>query len=180
MNTEPSKPYPNQPISPTLLPITYHPAREGDTGFIFEVFRSNYEHMLPYLPLEEDQLEAFLYQQFQAQSADYRTRFPGASHWLIRANRQLVGRIYIDRREAEIRILDITIHPRFRNQGIGTYVLIELIQESIERQKPIRIMIEHHNRSIQLFERLGFSIVENDGMFFVLEKQPDDNGDQPG
>jgi hypothetical protein len=52
--------------------------------------------------------------QFAAQQTHYQARFPQASQDVVLADGVLVGQLYVDRRETEIRILDIALLPLAR------------------------------------------------------------------
>jgi len=79
-----------------------------------------------------------------------------------------IGRIYIHRDTDRINILDVTILPKYRNTGIGTN-LIQTLAEAAQSGKSVRIYVETFNRSLGLFERFGFSKIEEAGVNYLLE-----------
>ena len=84
----------------------------------------------------------------------------------------MVGRLYVARLETEIRIVDITLHPRDRNRGIGSILLTNLCGEASGDGKLLRIYVESFNPSLRLFERLGFSRSEEQGIHVLMEYLP--------
>jgi ribosomal protein S18 acetylase RimI-like enzyme len=66
------------------------------------------------------------------------------------------GRLYVHPRANEIRIMDIALLPEFRGQGIGTFLLKQILAEGKEQQKPVTIHVENFNPAMRLYERLGF------------------------
>jgi ribosomal protein S18 acetylase RimI-like enzyme len=88
---------------------------------------------------------------------------------MILAEGQSVGRLYVDRRETEIRILDVTLLPESRGRGIGTLVIQELMKEAAQANKSMSIYVESFNRSLGLFQRLGFVKTEENGALWLME-----------
>ena len=83
-----------------------------------------------------------------------------------------VGRLYVDRREREIRILDITLLPEYRGAGLGTPLIQELLTEAEAAGKTLTIYVEFFGRSRRLFERLGFTPIEGDGYNALMAWRP--------
>lgn len=107
--------------------------------------------------------------QFQAQHQHYHREYPDAEYQIVTLRGVEVGRLYVHRREAEVRILDVAVLPEHRNQGIGTRLLQGLIAEAKITGKPVSVYVDNLGGAGRLFERLGFSARENDGIntFFV-------------
>ncbi|HEV3165935.1 MAG TPA: GNAT family N-acetyltransferase, partial [Isosphaeraceae bacterium] len=124
------------------------------------------------------QKRAFLDMQFRAQHQFYHERFSQASFQLILRDGHPIGRLYVDRREDEIRIIDIAILPEHRNAGIGGVLLRALLSEAGEVGKPVRIHVEHYNRAMTLYQRLGFVPISEQGVHILMEWSP--NGRSPG
>jgi N-acetylglutamate synthase-like GNAT family acetyltransferase len=110
--------------------------------------------------------------QFQAQQHHYLTRFPDASYQVILRDDTPVGRIYVHKREDHIQILDVSILPEHRNAGIGTALISDVLVKAARLSVPVRIYVESFNRSLRLFERLGFSKVDESSIHFLLEWRP--------
>lgn len=150
-------------------PVTLRPAAAEDDAFLLQVYASVRADELAQVPWSDAQREAFLRMQFDAQLLHYRTHNPEATHDIILRGASAVGRLYVARRAGEIRILDITILPEHRNRGAGTYLLKELIAEADRAGLPLTIYVESFNPSHRLFERLGFSKIEDDGILHLME-----------
>jgi ribosomal protein S18 acetylase RimI-like enzyme len=76
--------------------------------------------------------------------------------------------LYVDRRETEIRILDVTLLPQARGRGIGTQILLDLIKEAMQANKSVSIYVESFSRSMGLFQRLGFIKTEESGATWLM------------
>ena len=151
---------PTKPKAVDPKRVILRPACEDDYGFLREVYATTRLEELAQTGLDQDQQAAFIDMQFRAQHADYHHRFPDAAYSVIEAAGQPVGRLYVDRRADEVRILDITIMPTHRGRGIGARLLEELIDEVRETGKPLGIYLDNGCASIRLFERLGFKPIE--------------------
>jgi|ERR1051326_2380056 RimJ/RimL family protein N-acetyltransferase len=143
-----------------------------DEGFLLEVYASTRAQELALVPWSDEQRQAFVKMQFAAQRDHYQERYRGADYKVIVQDGEPVGRFYIFRDEANISILDITILPRFRERGIGTTLIKEIIDEAAQSANTVQIYVENFNPSLRLFQRLGFSIIAQDGINLLLEWRP--------
>ena len=153
----------------TTKPVTFRPVCPDDEAFLLEVYASTRQDELAVTPWDESQREAFLRLQFAAQQHHYQSHFPEADHQLILVDDRPVGRLYVARRRDEIRILDIALLPEHRNLGIGASIIQEILREASQAEKPVRIYVESFSSSLRLFERLGFSRVEDIGTHLLME-----------
>jgi ribosomal protein S18 acetylase RimI-like enzyme len=137
------------------------------------VYGSTREEELAMTNWTEWQRMAFLQMQLNAQHSHYREHHPDAEYQVIILDDVQIGRLYIARKQNEIRILDVTLLPEFRNRGTGTSMLNDLIAEAEETQKTLTIYVESFNRSLGLFKRLGFSKIGEHGYSHLMEWRPD-------
>ena len=82
------------------------------------------------------------------------------------------GRLYVHRGPSEIRIVDIALLPEHRGGGIGTSLLEELSAEADAAGKSLTIHVERMNPALRLYDRLGFSVAEDKGVYLLLERSP--------
>jgi GNAT superfamily N-acetyltransferase len=120
-------------------------------------------------PWTDEQRQAFIKHQFTAQQAHYAQNYPTATHEIILFDGRPVGRFYVARLEREIRIIDLTLLPHERNAGIGSYLIRQLLVEAGRTKQSVRIWVEEFNPSLRLFERLGFSRSEQQGIHLLME-----------
>jgi GNAT superfamily N-acetyltransferase len=158
--------------SASSLDVSLRDESEQDLEFLFEVYASTREEELALVPWTAEQKDAFLKMQFAAQRNYYRERFPNAQYQLIVLDQQRVGRLYVLREDETIRILDMTVVPAYRSRGIGTFLLNGILSEASESAKPVEIYVETYNRSLGLFERLGFQKKAEEGINFLMEWLP--------
>ncbi|HSB63293.1 MAG TPA: GNAT family N-acetyltransferase [Thermoanaerobaculia bacterium] len=152
---------------------TLRPARPEDREFLLSVYASTRAEELAPVPWTDEQKGAFLRMQFDAQDAHYRAHHEGATYDVIEVDGVPAGRLTLHRRPKEIRLVDIALLPRFRGSGIGTSLVAELIAESEKRGVPLTIHVEMSNPARRLYERLGFTPVEEHGVYLLMERRPE-------
>lgn len=148
----------------TLRPIT-----PGDMEFLHRVYASTREEELAVTGWSEEQKEQFLRMQFGAQHDHYQKHFPDAKYDVILAGDTPIGRLYVDRRVDEIRIIDIALLAEHRGAGVGGGLVRQLIDEAATDGKSVRIHVEHNNPAMRLYERLGFKKIEDVGVYHLME-----------
>ena len=140
----------------------------GDEAFLARVYGSTREEELNQVAWEPGHREAFLAQQFAAQHQYYREVYPAAAFQVILRDGQPAGRLYLNRGAAEHRIIDIALLAEHRNAGIGTGLLRDLMAEAAAAGKPLTIHVERFNPALRLYERLGFRLLEDKGVYLLL------------
>jgi ribosomal protein S18 acetylase RimI-like enzyme len=155
------------------MATTLRPALPEDEPFLLEVYATTRAQEMAFVPWDEEQRKSFVTMQFVAQQSYYRDQFPDASYSLICRDDLPLGRLYVLRETFEIRILDLTLLPEYRNGGIGTSLLRDLLDEAAQSGKRVQIYVETYNPSLRLFERLGFTIIAEEGINFLLEWRAD-------
>jgi ribosomal protein S18 acetylase RimI-like enzyme len=148
---------------------TLRPVQEEDEALLLEIYSSTRADEMALVPWDAAQKQAFLQMQFSAQQKHYRAYFPDATHEMILAEGHPIGRLYVDRRETEIRILDVTLLPQARGRGIGTQILLNLMRKAAQANKSVSIHVESFNRSLALFQRQGFVQMEESGASWLME-----------
>ncbi|HXA86894.1 MAG TPA: GNAT family N-acetyltransferase [Candidatus Dormibacteraeota bacterium] len=153
--------------------ITLRPATEADDDFILACYASTRAQEMAQVPWSAEQKEAFVRMQYVAQKQHYAAEWPRASQDIICVGEIPVGRIYLDRREDALHILDVTVLPLHRNQGTGSTLLRRLLDEASRVGKPVTIYVESFNPSLRLFERLGFRKDHEKGFHLLMKWQPE-------
>ncbi len=163
--------------------ITLRPVRPDDELFLRQVYGSTRAEALSHTQLDATQQQAFIDMQFHAQREDYLRRFPDAEYNVVLRGDRRVGRFYIAKLPEEFRILDLTILPEYRNTGIGTELLTNLLDEAARagkvalrrgvalRRRPVRIFLDNGSSAIRLFQRLGFAPIEEQPFMALFESK---------
>ncbi len=148
--------------------IAFRPVVPADEAFLSQLYRSTRIEEVSAWGLPPAQCDLFLQQQFQAQTAHYNAHYTNADRRIILLGDRAIGRIYVSRSDVEIRLIDIALLPDDRGLGIGTMLVQQLIAEARAAHKPIILYVERFNRALRLYQRLGFHIVEDLGMYLKM------------
>lgn len=151
----------------TLTPIT-----PDDAELLLRIYAGTREEELAAVTWSAEQKQAFLRQQFTAQHAHYQEHYPGATLDLIRVDGRPCGRLYVARWPREMRLMDIALLPECRNTGLGGRVLADVLAEGRAKGLPVTIHVERMNRALRFYERLGFRVKEDKGVYLFLEWSP--------
>lgn len=149
--------------------ITFRPITDEDLPFLARLYASTRQEELAVTPWTEEQKQAFLQQQFEAQHRHYQEYYPEASFDILQVDGEPAGRLYASRWSKEIRIVDISLLPEYRNRGIGGRILKDLLDEGRRTDKVVSIHVEKNNPALRLYERLGFERVEDKGVYHLME-----------
>ncbi len=149
--------------------LTVRPITPEDEEFLYTLYASSREEELSVVNWDAAFKEQFLRMQFKAQHQFYHEHFIEPEFLIILLQGKPIGRIYIDRRQNELTLAEITLLPEYRNQGIGSIFIQDLMAEASEKGLPLRLHVEYFNRARSLYERLGFQHLEDNGIFYRLE-----------
>lgn len=150
--------------------MNLRPIRDTDREFLRDLYRSTREEELRQTPWTEAEKAQFIEFQFSAQHEHYMEHYPVAQFDVVETDEGAVGRLYVDRRKDEIRLIDIALLPEFRNQGIGGRLLNGLIDESERSGKPLSIHVEQMNPAMRLYKRLGFEKISEYGIYHLMQR----------
>jgi len=124
------------------------------------------------VPWPEAAKLAFLAEQSDLQHRHYVANYPGADLLLIESDSIPIGRIYVYRSAREIRLMDIALVPDWRNRGIGTRLLRELMAEARSTGSSLTLHVEPTNPAQRMYQRLGFRLIEQRGVYDFLGWDP--------
>lgn len=157
---------PSQPAIRLRLPDLDNPQ---DEAFLVRLYASTRAAELALVPWTEAQKEFFARLQATAQRQHYRAEYPAAEEFLIYADETPAGRLYVDRRAAEIRLLDFSLLPDFYAGNVGPQVLAPWLAEGAATGKSVTIHLPPGDPLQSLFERLGFALVSDNGAHRLFE-----------
>jgi ribosomal protein S18 acetylase RimI-like enzyme len=149
--------------------VVLRPATDADREFLHSVYASTRDEELSQVVWPEGQREAFVRMQFDLQHAEYHRVHPDASFDVIEVGGVPAGRLYVDRRPGDIRIIDIALLSSFRGAGIGGRLLADLLAEAAADGAKVSIHVEINNRAARLYERLGFVALAEQGFHRRME-----------
>ncbi len=155
--------------------VTFRPIRKDDAKdleILYRIYASTRADEMARVPWTDRQKEDFLRFQFDAQHRYYLEQFPQAELSMILLDGEEAGRLYVDRRDDEFRLIDVALLPEHRGRGVGGRLLRDLLAEAARAGKLVRIHVEQLNPALRLYERLGFEKIEEQGPYFLMEWTP--------
>lgn len=152
--------------------VALRPVVASDEAFLRRVYRSTREAELDFVDWDDTQKDAFVDAQFDAQRSYYEQYYAGASFDVILVDGQPAGRLYVARWADEIRIVDIALVPEYRDRGVGSALLRALLDEGASSRRRVTIHVERFNRALALYDRLGFTLAEDKGVYLFLAWSP--------
>ncbi len=150
--------------------LMLRPETEEDLEFLYHLYASTRADELALLDWTEDEKESFLRMQFSAQRGYYREHYWESRFDVIEREGEAIGRLYVARWPDDIRVVDITLMPEHRGQGLGGGLMRALLDEAAAAGKSVSIHVEVYNPALRLYERLGFQAKgEDNGIYRLME-----------
>ena len=84
---------------------------------------------------------------------------------MIVADGRAVGRLLIAAIGGELRLVDISLLPERRNNGIGGALVHDLMHEAARARLGVRLHVERDNPARRLYTRLGFVKIADEGPY---------------
>lgn len=159
-------------LSAPPVGFTLRTIGSADLEFLCRIYASTRDdvHQVEWA---EGQKEAFLRFQFQQQHAHYHTNFPDAGYYVIERAGQAIGRLYVHwKRGNALHLMDITLLPEVRGQGIGTTFIQWLMDETVRTAQRMTLYVEDFNPAYHLYQRLGFVPGDKLGIYSLMEWKP--------
>ena len=152
--------------------ISVRPVTAEDEELLLEIYQSSRGDDLRGLGWTEERINEFLEMQYEAQQRFFESEYQLAADEIILWQGKPAGRLIVERREHEIRCIDVALLPAHRNSGVGTFLIRKLQDEARQARKPLRLQVIRFNRAVNLFERLGFIRTSETGTHFQMEWLP--------
>lgn len=169
LSRESSRPGAEGPRPAVEASLSLRPIRPDDEEFLYRLYASTRTEELAAVPWSAELKEAFLRMQFAAQHRYYRENYTASSFDVVLVGGEPAGRLYVARWPEELRVIDVALLPEYRRRGIGTALLARVREEAAGRGLPVRIHVERANPALALYDRLGFRVVADRGVYLFLE-----------
>jgi len=152
--------------------ISTRPVTPDDERFLLQVYQSSRGDDLRGLGWDEDRISEFLEMQYEAQRRFFEGDYQNASDEVVLLDSKPAGRLMVERREHELRCIDLALLPAYRNRGVGTSIVRNLQTEAAAENKSLRLQVIRFSRAVGLLERLGFIRTSETGTHFQMEWKP--------
>jgi GNAT superfamily N-acetyltransferase len=134
--------------------LSLREATSEDEPFLLEVYASTRIEELEGLGWDDNQKQSFIKMQFLARERSY----PRVDNRIILLNGRPIGRMMVDRDDTSILLRDIALLTEYRNAGIGSRLIQDLMKEATAAGKPIELHVVSTSPAVRLYERLGFRL----------------------
>ncbi len=148
--------------------VSYRPMTADDYGFTEALYRSTRWEELAQTGWSDAVKHAFLAQQHAAQHQHYQRHYSGAAWLIVERHGAAIGRLYLDQWDDEVRVIDISLLPAARGQGIGGAILQDVIDAAARNGRFVSIHVEKNNPARRLYARLGFVLTEDKGVYDLM------------
>ena len=152
---------------------TLRPAATEDQEFLFKLYASTRAEEFATFNWPAAQLEAFLRMQFMAQQRSYAAVYEQCEHKIVELNGVAIGQMQVNWGKDFALLVDISLLPEHRGQGMGGALIGDLIQQCSERKLPLKLQVTQTNPARRLYERLGFIRTGEDQMYVQMMRRPD-------
>ncbi|MBD7923826.1 GNAT family N-acetyltransferase [Xanthomonas bonasiae] len=137
--------------------ISLRAAVETDLPWLRDLYASTRSAELAAVPWPETAKRAFLDQQFALQHAHYLRHFADADFLIVETAQAPLGRLYLQRGAAQHVLVDISLLPAWRGQGMGTALIAQAQALAAAAGCALSLHVLHANPDAQrLYARLGF------------------------
>ena len=130
-----------------------------------EVYASTRLEELEGFGWDDTQKQAFIRMQFVARERSQ----PRVDNKIVLLDGRPIGRMLVDRTETPMVLRDIALLTEFRNAGIGSRLVKELMAEAASAGKPLRLHVVGTSPAVRFYERLGFRSTANEAGVAYLE-----------
>ena len=151
----------------TTFAFALRPALPADADFEHQLYASTRDDLRPLGPEVFDGLVGM---HFRAQSMSIRLEHPQAERQIVVVQNAPVGRLIIDASGKAVEVIDVALLPEYRNYGLGSSVLNSVLAQADRLGRAIRLHVEKQSRAVRLFERLGFVICGDAGMYLEMSR----------
>lgn len=154
----------------SITELTLRPLDAADQPFLQRLYASSRETEMSLSGWPATVIADFLQQQFSLQHRYYQEHFPDGEFWLVERAGQAIGRLYLFWGETVLQIIDISLLPEYRGAGLGGALLGELLVRADARGLAVGLHVEGHNPALRLYQRLGFEVVRDSGVYLEMRK----------
>jgi ribosomal protein S18 acetylase RimI-like enzyme len=149
------------------------PVTEFDRELLLRTYASTRADELAQVDWSQADKARFIESQFDAQAKHYADVYPDGEYDVIETPQgEAIGRLYMHRGRSDLRVIDITLLPEWRGQGLGCRILDDVLDEAAATQRTVSIHVEIFNPAQHLYERLGFVPIETRGLYRLMQWTP--------
>jgi ribosomal protein S18 acetylase RimI-like enzyme len=149
--------------------IVLRPATTDDDALLYALFCEVRGPMFHSLPAR--QRDILLGMQFHAQASAYEHNYPTAQRMVVVVNGQSAGAVLLERTTEVWRLVDISLLASYRNQGIGTRLMRDLLGHAAASGHVVRLCVARDNPARRIYGRSGMHVVAEDDVYLTMESE---------
>ena len=135
------------------------PATAADAAFVYHLHRSSMQDNVAQTWGEwNEELQARMFTQW----------FEPAQFQIVVVDGQDAGLISVERRPMELFLSTIEILPEYQNRGVGSAVIRDVLAQAQAEGLPVGLQVLKVNPARRLYERFGFSVVEETATHYLM------------
>jgi ribosomal protein S18 acetylase RimI-like enzyme len=150
--------------------VTLRAVAEDDGPLLLRIYASTRADELALLPWADEDKERFVAMQHDAQDRHYSSVLPAMRRSIVLVDGRPAGRLYLDIDDRRMLVVDIALLPEHRRHGVGTMLLERVAAEADELRLPVQLHVDVTSPARRLYERLGFSVVEDGAVHLLMER----------
>ncbi len=143
---------------PHIESIRLRPATEDDRGFLFQAYETTLKRYVDWAWGWDEEY----------QRAGFSKHFPLEQFRVITVDERLAGGIFTEEQESLNIIRLLFLLPEFQGRGIGTALLQEEATYARQMDKQLHLKVVKINPAKALYDRLGFTLVEEDSATYHM------------
>jgi ribosomal protein S18 acetylase RimI-like enzyme len=143
---------------PAFEQIRFRPATESDIDYLYALHAAT---MKEYVDKTWGWDDAF-------QESVFRKNYVPAEIRVIAFAEKDIGMLSLEERVEDVFLRAIEIHPDYQGHGIGAAIIKRIIAQSVQKMKPVFLQVLKVNPAKRLYERLGFSVVNETPTHFHM------------
>jgi ribosomal protein S18 acetylase RimI-like enzyme len=145
-------------------------ATRNDDDFLFRLYAAGHESEFRIAGIDNAQITSLLEMQYAIRKKQYDDWYGRSENWIILVGKNPVGRSLIQRETKIWMLVDIAVLPAHQNSGIGTFVLKSQLAGCDRDGIIARLHVRVDNPAVRLYQRLGFIVIGNNGMYCEMER----------
>jgi ribosomal protein S18 acetylase RimI-like enzyme len=144
------------------MPVTLRPATARDLPFARNIYLVTMRYITNRLPDWDEPRHI----------AKFAERFLLNEVRIIVRDGHDVGWMQVGESDDELFLKQIFLQPGSQRKGIGSQLIVNVIERGRQTGKPVRLGVVKINPAVELYKRHGFVITSEDEFKFYMEKRP--------
>lgn len=147
-----------------MAELSIRKARANDSEFVFTVKKAAYREYVEQVWGWDDDY----------QRERHNKEFASYDFYIIQFRETDVGFFITSSTSDTLKVNQIFILPEYQGRGIGSACMTRIIDNAnLEQRSVVLQVLKVNTRGIALYKRLGFTIVDEDSIYFQMKKSPE-------